>query len=292
MKITIIIPVYNEIKGINSVIDQLKKFLQSRTNYDFIIVNDGSTDGTAEILSKNSHDKIAVVHKKNGGYGSAIKYGSKYVETEYFGIIDADNTYPINQFDEMIKDLNSFDMVIGSRTSLKSSIPLIKKIPKFFLRIFSSYVSNKKILDFNSGMRLFKTSTFRKFISFLPDGFSLTTTLSIIFSSLNYKIKFYEIDYFDRTGESKIRPFKDTINFFLTISRLGMIFNPFRLYGPFIIFFSLVGTSLMIYRFFYGEGLLVLTILCFLISLFLLFFCLISSGISQLIKLKIDEIDD
>ena len=292
MNYTLIIPIYNEINNIKNSIAVLENFLKNRKNFNCIIVNDGSTDGTEDYLNKINHERIRVLDKVNGGYGSAIKYGSKYVETKYFGIIDADATYPIDEFDRMIEDLDSYDMVVGSRTSKNSSIPIIKKIPKYFLRLLCSYLANKKILDFNSGMRLFRTSLFRKYITFIPDGFSLTTTLTVIFSSLNFKIKFYEIDYFDRVGKSKIRPIRDTINFFLTITKLGIFFNPFRLYGPLIIFFFSIGLLFLIYRYIYGQGFLIVTIVSFLISFLLIMFSAISSAISQLLRIKVHQEDD
>ncbi len=287
MKVTLIIPIFNEIKGIELMLERVSNFINSKDNFDCILVNDGSTDGTEKKLSEFKNDKITVVNKENGGYGSAIKYGSKFIKSEYFAIIDADGTYPFEKFDDMCTDLQKYSMVVGTRTSKNSSIPTIKKIPKFFIKIFSSYITKKNIPDFNSGMRLFKTSDFKKFIYFIPDGFSLTTTMTIIYSSLNYKIRYVEIDYFERIGNSKISPVKDTINFFITVAKLGIIFKPFRLYGPFIALFFLIGVTFLIYRFLYGEGFLVLTLLNFIISFFLLILCFVSSSISQLIFLKI-----
>lgn len=289
MKITLIIPVFNEIKAIDSIIQRVTNYLDNNTNFDCIIINDGSNDGTENNLTKIKHDKIKVLNKENGGYGSAIKYGSTHVKTDYFAIIDADGTYPFEKFNEMTTNLEDYTMVVGSRTSKNSSIPFIKKIPKYFIKLYSNYITKTNILDFNSGMRIFKTSEFRKFMFFIPDGFSLTTTMTIIFSSLNYKIRYVEIDYFERLGYSKIKPIQDTINFFVTISKLGMYFKPFRLYGPFISFFLIIGFLLLFYRFFFGEGFLVITILSFLISFFLLIFCLISSSISQLIFMRLND---
>jgi glycosyltransferase involved in cell wall biosynthesis len=292
MNYTLIIPIYNEINSIKDSIAVLENFLKNRKYINCIIVNDGSTDGTEDYLNKINHERIRVLDKVNGGYGSAIKYGSKYVETKYFGIIDADGTYPIDEFDNMTENLESYDMVVGSRTSKNSSIPIIKKIPKFFLKILCSYLTNRNILDFNSGMRFFKTSLFRKYITFIPDGFSLTTTLTVIFASLNLKIKFHQIDYFDRPGKSKIRPIRDTIMFFLTITKLGIFLNPFRLYGPLIIFFFSIGLLFLIYRYIYGEGFLIITIISFLISFLLIMFSAISSAISQLLHINISAKDD
>lgn len=287
MRITLIIPIFNEINAIESMLKRVSDFLNFRDNFDCIIVNDGSTDGTEKKLSEFTHNKVKIINKENGGYGSAIKYGSKFIKTDYFAIIDADGTYPFEKFDEMCSELDKYSMVVGTRTSKKNSIPIIKKIPKFFIKSFSSFITKKKIPDFNSGMRLFKTADFKRFIYFIPDGFSLTTTTTIIYSSLNFKIRYVEIDYFERIGKSKIKPIKDTINFFVIIAKLGIIFKPFRLYGPLIVLFFLIGITLLVYRFLYGEGFLVLTILNFIISFFLLILCFVSSSISQLIFLKI-----
>ena len=92
-----------------------------------------------------------------------------------------------------------------------------------------------------------------------------------------------------RDGASKIKPIRDTINFFILIFRLGIYFNPFKIYGPFIIFFLLLGIALMISRIFYGEGFLVSIIICFLVSLVLLCFSMLAHSISLIFRDRLSD---
>ena len=287
-KITLIVPVYNEFSSIEKNLKIIASYINSKNNWQCIIVDDGSNDGTEKILSNINFSKFKVLRKKNGGYGSAIMFALKEVDDDYFAIIDADSTYPIHEFDNMEKQIANFDLIVGSRTKKNSAIPLIKKIPKFFIKKFINYITELNILDFNSGMRIMKTKIVKNSKFMIPDGFSFTTTTTIIFSSLKKKIFFYEIDYYKRDGYSKIHPLRDTINFFLVIFKMGVFFKPFKVFGPFILFFFLTGFLLLLYRFFIGEGFLVITILCFTVSLLTLFFSMIALGLSNLIKDKYD----
>ena len=263
-KITLIIPVYNEIVGIEKSLKNIKKFSDGKSNWKIIIVDDGSDDGTEKLLDKIIDDKISVlVHENNLGYGAALKTGIKNSSTEYIAIIDADGTYPFESFNEFEKIIDKYAMVIAHRQNIDGSIPLIKRIPKYFIRKFASYLTGIKILDFNSGMRIFRRNYAMKLMNYFPNGFSFTTTITVAFATNNLSVKYLPINYLKREGTSKIRPIRDTINFFLLIFRLGIYFNPFKIYGPFIIFFFILGISLMLSRVIYGEGFLVSIIICF-----------------------------
>ncbi len=91
IKLTVIIPVYNEIKTIEKLI---AKILEIDLTKQIIVVDDGSNDGTNIVLQKlsNKIDKL-IVHSKNLGKGAAIKSGQEYVSGKYVGIQDADLEY-------------------------------------------------------------------------------------------------------------------------------------------------------------------------------------------------------
>ena len=93
IKLTIIIPVYNEIKTIEKLI---KKILKINIKKQLIIVDDGSSDGTELVLKKykNKIDRL-IIHKKNLGKGAAIKSGQKYVRGKYIGIQERTNRYSL-----------------------------------------------------------------------------------------------------------------------------------------------------------------------------------------------------
>ena len=103
IKLTIIIPVYNEIKTIEKLI---KKILKINIYKQLIIVDDGSSDGTQLVLKKYKKfiNKL-IIHKKNLGKGAAIKSGQKYVEGKYVGIQDADLEYDPRDLKKIVNEM-------------------------------------------------------------------------------------------------------------------------------------------------------------------------------------------
>ncbi len=103
--ISIIIPTYNEEKGIAAVLDNLQ-YLDD--NYEVIVVNDGSNDNTYEIVKKCSHVRL-INHEQNSGYGAALKTGIKSAKGDVVVIMDADGTYPDRQIPDLVRTLNEGD---------------------------------------------------------------------------------------------------------------------------------------------------------------------------------------
>jgi glycosyltransferase involved in cell wall biosynthesis len=288
---TLVVPIYNEIGSIDDMLDRVSEFIIYYFEWDVVIVDDGSTDGTKEkILSRELGNRVRVVHHKNNkGYGAALKTGILSTESNLIGIIDADGTYPFDEFKNLLVYSTDYPMVVGARVKKNAAIPFIKKVPKFFIRKFASYITNTNVIDFNSGMRIFKRDLFFKFKNYLPDGFSFTTTITVASTANNIPVKYVPINYMDRVGKSKIKPIRDTINFFALILKLGIYFKPFKVYGPLIIGSGGLGAFLLIYRIIYGEGFLVLTILSFLISITLFGFAMIAHSISVMFRDKLNS---
>lgn len=233
-EITIIIPCYNEIPEIlkETVLKaelSLKKV--ENLNYEIIVVNDGSRYNYNEIISPQW--KI-INHEKNKGYGAALKTGIKNSKYAYIGIADADATYPVDKFDLLIKDVDNYDMIVGSRSW--KHIGFLRKLPKYLLTVFANFLANYNIPDLNSGMRIFKKDVAMEFWKLYPDSFSFTSTITMGFITNGYSVKYIPIDYFKRKGKSSIHPIKDTINFFALVSRLALYFNPLRVFIPLTIF--------------------------------------------------------
>ena len=114
--ITVVIPAYNEEKGIEEVIDRVKKTLPKA---EIIVVDDGSKDKTYE---KAKRTGVKVIHHSfNMGKACALKTGYKHANCEVIANIDADCTYPPEKIPKMVKKLNEFDLVVGSR--FKKGIP-------------------------------------------------------------------------------------------------------------------------------------------------------------------------
>jgi glycosyltransferase involved in cell wall biosynthesis len=248
--LSVVIPIYNEIGAMNDLPQRLAGVLeQMKEPVEFILVNDGSTDGSGEILKTLNVPYIRVIHhQRNMGYGATLKTGIAAAEHPWIAITDADNTYPDHRIPELfgIAKAESLDMLVGARIGKNVKIPLIRKPAKWFIGKLANYVANYKIPDINSGMRIFNKKTLGKYLSILPNGFSFTTTITLAMITCGESVKYVPIDYAHRTGTSKIRPIRDTLNFIQLVLRTSLLFDPLRIFIPTAIslFFAAVGVGL------------------------------------------------
>lgn len=257
--LSVIVPIYNEIQAIKSVIERLITVIDSIEDYpvELVAVDDGSTDGTADILESFS-DRIKIFrHPTNKGYGATLKTGIRHAAYPLIAITDADGTYPNEQIPKLVDIFvkGNFDMVVGARTGENVYIPPLRRPAKWFINKLANYLSEMKIPDLNSGLRVIKKDILEEFIRILPDGFSFTSTITLAMLTNGYSVKFEEIDYFGRVGKSKIRPIKDTLNFLQLIVRTTMYFNPLKIFIPLSIllvifaFVTLIGSHYL-----FGEA--------------------------------------
>ncbi|MGL5796451.1 MAG: glycosyltransferase family 2 protein, partial [Waterburya sp.] len=113
--VSIVIPVYNEEKMIVATIDHLHQILQSSNyQYEIIVINDGSTDSTAQVLAA-VNDIYLVEHNRNRGYGAALKTGIRLARYPFIVITDADGTYPNERIPDLLSLASRADMVVGAR---------------------------------------------------------------------------------------------------------------------------------------------------------------------------------
>jgi glycosyltransferase involved in cell wall biosynthesis len=120
MKISIIIPIYNEEKTLLQVVAKIQTSFQ-RENYEIILVNDGSKDGTADILSKMTDPHIhKITHERNYGKGKAICTGISKATGDYVAIQDADLEYDPNTLYELWQTIDNADTILyGKRDGKK-----------------------------------------------------------------------------------------------------------------------------------------------------------------------------
>lgn len=237
MNVSIVIPTYNEEKTIGEVMDRIKKTMDVvNNNYEIIVVDDCSTDNTAEI-AKCRGVKV-IEHLENKGVGKARKTGIENAKGDIIVMTDGDGTYPVQDIPKLLEFFPKYDMVIGARKVEAGMVPLIRKPVKFILRKLAEYITRKKIPDLNSGLRAFKKDIALKFFGVLPDGHSWVSTITIAFLSNGYDVKYIPIDYYKQKGSSTFHPIKDTSTFFLLIFRTIMYFKPLKVFFPvaFVIF--------------------------------------------------------
>jgi len=235
IKLTVVIPVYNEKDSIRSTINAIHSALKGfGPGYEIICVNDSSDDGSERILAKLQHEgQIRLInHFENRGYGASLKSGIRAAHGDWIMITDSDGTYPIEMMPALLSEKHKYDMVVGSRTGKKVSIPLMRRPVKFLLNRFSSYLAGKDIPDLNSGLRVFDKDIILKYHGLFPERFSFTSTLTMICATKGYSTLFLPIDYMKRKGKSTIHPIKDTYRFFTLLFKLSMYFNPLKVFVP------------------------------------------------------------
>ncbi len=244
---SVVIPCYNEMGAIERTIEEIRGAVPSGTSCHIIVVDDGSTDDTKQILRKiaPADDLQIIEHTRNRGYGAALKTGIRAASTELIAITDADGTYPNERLPELVALCAECDMVVGARIGDDVEYSKIRSIPKYFLRRWMSWIARQNIPDINSGMRVFRKSIVERFFAILPDTFSFTVTITLAMLTNYNTVMFVPIKYTRRLGKSKIKPIRDTLRFVLLILRTGVYFAPVRFFGPItLILFLFAGTRL------------------------------------------------
>jgi glycosyltransferase involved in cell wall biosynthesis len=240
--VTVVIPAYNEEKGIQGVVDRILAAMEgANLPFEIIVVDDGSEDRTMESLRQKP---VKVVqHETNRGYGAALKTGIRASQYRYVAIVDADGTYEERDLPKLIGHMETHDMVVGARTGKDAKIPLVRRPAKWILNRLANFLTETRIPDLNSGFRIFDKKVANKFFNILPSSFSFTSTLTMAMLTNGYSIKYIQSGYKTRKGRSKIRPIHDTVNFFSLIIRTALYFAPLKIFIPLSL--GMIGLSLL-----------------------------------------------
>ncbi|MBM3230775.1 glycosyltransferase family 2 protein [Candidatus Peregrinibacteria bacterium] len=256
--LSLIIPVYNEKEAIVDTVHSVHDVL-SRIGmpFEILVVNDGSTDGSAEILNNLSVQGMTVItHPVNRGYGASMKTALRRAKGDIVGIIDADGTYPINDFPKLLKTMkeSGADMVVGARTKQGVQIPWVRRPAKAVVNMLANSLTGIRIPDNNSGMRVFRRSMALEFMHLYPQGFSFTITITLAALTSDYLVLFVPIDYFKRKGTSSMSSGFNGIRNFLTF--LGLIVRIVTYFRP-LQFFAWPSAILMVVGLIYAVDTLV-----------------------------------
>jgi len=256
--LAIIIPAYNEEDGIASIIERTlaaRAAIQQRADIgavEIIVVDDGSSDRTAEI-ARGYPEVHLVSYPKNKGYGAAIKEGFEHAHGNVLGFLDADGTCDPAFFIELCNALRErqADVVLGSRLGPGTQMPAIRKLGN---RIFASIINlwgGTRITDSASGMRVLRRDSLPKLCP-LPDGMHFTPAMSCR-AIFDPRLKIVEVPmpYSERTGESKLRVVKDGLRFLRIIVETALTYRPLRFFGVIGSLFLLIALGYGLYPVYY-----------------------------------------
>ena len=239
--VSIVIPVYNEEEAIAGDLDLIKQTMDATgREYEIIVVNDGSTDKSVDIISSRPWVKL-LHHERNRGNGAARTTGMRAAQGDIIVMTDGDGTYPNQDMPKLLEYMAQYDMVIGARVKEMGTVKWLRTPAKWFIRRLASYLTETEIPDLNSGLRAFRKDIAQKYLNILPNTHSWVSTITIAFLSDGHPVKFVPIDYYTRKGKSKFHPLKDTYNYLTLVVRSVTYFNPIKVFLPISLFLFAVG---------------------------------------------------
>lgn len=253
LKLTIIIPAFNEENAIASIITKTQAArgeIIDKTvidDVDIIVVNDGSTDKTSEIAS-TFQDIRLINFRKNKGYGAAIKAGFAESRADYVSFLDADGTCDPLFFVDLVNLIvdEDADVVMGNRMTKTSQMPPIRKIGNHLFALLLRVWSNQKISDIASGIRVIKRKSLSNIYP-LPDGLHFTPAMCAR-AMFDRNLKILELpmpEYKERIGISKLSVVGDGIRFLRVIIDTAISYSPRR-------FFGTIGLIILLISLFYA----------------------------------------
>lgn len=231
MKLSIVIPVYNEEKTIETTIEKVLSapVPDGISSREIVVVNDGSSDGSAELLNSMRSDVIHVFHlEKNKGKGAALQHGFSNCTGDIILIQDADLEYDPNEYPILLQPIlnGHADVVYGSRFLTSGPHRVLyfwHSVGNKMLTLLSNMFSNHNLTDMETGYKVFKKAIISQ-ITIEENRFGFEPEITAKISKLA-GVRVYEvgISYFGRTyGEGKKIGLKDAFRALICIIKYNL----------------------------------------------------------------------
>jgi glycosyltransferase involved in cell wall biosynthesis len=273
---SVVIPAYNEAGSIGTLIESLTA---AANWYEVLVVDDGSTDGTADEAARAG--SRVVRHPYNKGNGAAVKTGIRQASAPFVLILDADGQHQPADALRLVQRLGDYDLAVGARATATHA-SWSRRVGNAILNVFASYLAGRHIPDLTSGFRAARRDYLLEFLHLLPNGFSTPTTTTLAFLRAGYSVCFEPIHAAQREGLSKIRFGRDGFNFFLILLKVVTIYSPLRLFVPISTAAFLTGVGYAIWTIATQSHVTNSSVLLILLSVVIFLIGLVSEQISSL----------
>jgi glycosyltransferase involved in cell wall biosynthesis len=275
--ISVVIPAYNEAEGIPNLLEKIVE-LGYHKSYEIIVVDDGSSDETAEIVKQFPVRLIS--HHTNKGYGAALKTGIRKAKGQKIIMLDSDGQHDPEYIPQIAALLEEHELVIGERTSDSFQVKN-RQGGKKLIRKVGEYLFDQKLPDFNSGLRGFDRELIKAMLHMMPNGFSFSTTSTMAFIKEGYSIGTLPIMVAERQGRpSNVKFVRDGSKTMLLLFRIIMLFNPLKIFFPFSVVVVALGVMWGIYAYIFAGRFANSATLVTMLGMFLFFIGLIADQIA------------
>jgi glycosyltransferase involved in cell wall biosynthesis len=282
--LTVVVPIFNEELNLPDVLPPLISYCCSR-NWKVLLVNDGSTDGTWNILDsyRNRPGVRVFQHKVNRGYGGALKTGILQTDTPYLITIDGDGQHDPADIEKIFTLAleRDADLVVGTRGP-QLHTDWYRELGKWIIRGFARLLISFHGHDLNSGFKLYRSELAKRYIYLCPDSMAFSDVITLVFISQRNLVLEYPITVKQRkSGESTITTFT-AVETVMELINLMMLFNPLRIFLPISGCFILIGLGWGIPFLIRGSGVSVGSMLAIVIGLLFFAIGLIASQLSAI----------
>ena len=234
MKISIIIPAYNEEKRIGKTLKEYKEFFQELEkrkvlDFEIIVVLNACRDNTLGVVEKNKFPQLKILDFKQDGKGFAIIEGFKDAlkrKNDMIGFVDADMATSPAAYYDLIQNIDNYDGIIGSRWLKDSKVTkriFLRKITSWGFNFITRSLFLMNYTDTQCGAKLFKKKVVEKIICELNlTRWAFDVNLLYLCKKNKFRIKEHPTTWEDKK-DSKLGVFKVSIQMFLGILRLRLI---------------------------------------------------------------------
>jgi glycosyltransferase involved in cell wall biosynthesis len=231
IRLSVVLPALDEQEAVGQVVREIAAALCDWAGeWETIVVDDASADGTAREAERAGATVIR--RAERGGTGAAIKTGLRAARGQWAAILDADATYDPAALPRLLELLPAYDLVNGVRDRDHGQLAWLRLLAKRLLTRVAEWISGKRIIDLNTGMKVFKRNLALSYLWALPDGFSAVSSLTLAFVCDGRQVAYVPVPYRPRIGRSKFHPLRDTSRYLATIFRLVLYFRPLRVFLP------------------------------------------------------------
>lgn len=274
--LSVVLPANNEAGAVG---DTVARIWALYPQAEVLVVDDGSTDGTATVAEASAVRVIR--HPCSLGNGGAIKTGARHATGEVIVFMDADGQHDPADIPRLLERLEQgYDMVVGTRRG-DSHASMGRGVTNRFYNQLASWVTGQRIQVLTSGFRAVYAEKFREFLHLRTNGFSYPTTITMAFFRAGYMVAYEPIIAAKRIGKSHIRIERDDIRFLLIIFKIGTLYSPLKLFLPIAFAHFVLGLGYYFYTFTVDHRLSSITIFLWSALVTILLIGLVSEQITQ-----------